>query len=262
MSEPRQESKPTLEELLRLKRTERPTAEFWTRFETELRQKQLTALVEKRRWWHDLPVLLNRRVYVPAGAAAVVAFSLVTVRYTTPMRVAEIENTAPRIEAADPAIEMLPATVVASTASRYEERVAVAQAVPATVSMRSENEVQVPAAPVPARREISPSARSIAANLARLEQSEPELINAVMGNRLSSPSREEAAEARAGFASANPGEPRGQYRLIARYADRALSPEPTAPALVRERLARRLGDDLGDDIRRIGVVGDRVSLKF
>ena len=78
MSDPRQDSKPTLEQLLRLKRMERPSPEFWTRFEAELRQKQLTALVEKRRWWHDLPVLLNRRLYVPAGAAAVVAFSLVT----------------------------------------------------------------------------------------------------------------------------------------------------------------------------------------
>lgn len=262
MSEPRQNPKPTLEELLRLKRAERPTAEFWTRFETELRQKQLTALVEKRRWWHDLPVLLHRRVYVPAGAAAVVAFSLVTVRYSAPQRVAEVENTAPRIEAADPAVEMLPATVVASTARRYEEPIAVARAVPAVVSAPSENVTRVPADPVPVRREISPSARSIAANLARLEQSEPELVNAVMGNRLSSASRLESAGVEAESTADLPSQSRGQYRLIARYAGRALSPEPTAPALVRERLARRLGEDLGDGISRIGVVGDRVSLKF
>jgi len=31
---------------------------------------------------------------------------------------------------------------------------------------------------------------------------------------------------------------------------------------VRERIARRLGDDLGEGISRIGVVGSRVSLKF
>jgi hypothetical protein len=53
-----------------------------------------------------------------------------------------------------------------------------------------------------------------------------------------------------------------KYRLIARYAERALSPEPSAPAPTRERIARRLGDDLGDGISRIGVVGSRVSLKF
>lgn len=261
MSDHRQSFKPTLEELLRLKRAERPTAEFWTRFEVELRQKQLTALVEKRRWWHDLPVLLNRRVYVPAGAAAVVAFSLVTVRYTAPMRVAEIENTAPRIEAADPAVEMLPATVVAATTSRHQEPIAIAQVSPAAVSSRAESRNQA-SVTEPVRREISPSARSIAANLAHLEQSEPELLRAVIGNRLSSPARQEAVVAQADLETTDSRETVSQYRLIARYAERALSPEPSAPTLVSERIARRLGDDLGDDIRRIGVRANRVSLKF
>lgn len=261
MSEPRHDSKPTLEDLLRLKRIERPTAEFWTRFEAELRQKQLTALVEKRRWWHDLPVLLSRRVYVPAGAAAVVAFSLMTVRYTAPLRVVEIENTAPRIEASDPAVEMLPATVVASTANRHEESVAMAQVSASTASARVEPAAQG-IAREPVRREISPSARSIAANLAQLEQSEPELLNAVIGNRLSTPAREEAVVAQTDFENTGSRESATQYRLIARYADRALSPEPSAPALVRDRIARRLGDDLGDDISRIGLRANRVSLKF
>ncbi|AOS44627.1 hypothetical protein Verru16b_01693 [Lacunisphaera limnophila] len=260
MSESRQNSKPTLEELLRLKRAERPSAEFWNRFETELRQKQLTALVEKRRWWHDLPVLLNRRVYVPAGAAAVVAFSLVTVRYTAPLHVVEIENTAPRIEAADPAVEMLPATVVASTSGRFEEPIEVAPSA-LTASARVTEQVPAPT-PVSERRDISPSARSIAANLARLEQSEPDMINAVIGNRLSTPAREPVLVAQSDFENTGSRESAGQYRLIARYAERALSPEPSAPALVRERIARRLGEDLGDDISRIGLRANRVSLKF
>lgn len=257
MSDHRQSSKPTLEELLRLKRAERPTAEFWTRFETELRQKQLTALVAKRRWWHDLPVLLNRRVYAPAGAAAVVAFSLVAVRYTAPLRVAEAENTAPRIEAADTAVEMLPATVVASVGNRYEEPIA---AEPATKVVSSRVEIPAAAVMTVARQENSPSARSIAANLARLEQSEPELVQAVMGNRLSTPVREEAVVAQADEEAAD--ETVSKYRLIARYAERALSPEPSAPFPTRDRIARRLGDDLRDDISRIGVRANRVSLKF
>ena len=53
-----------------------------------------------------------------------------------------------------------------------------------------------------------------------------------------------------------------RYRLIARYAEHSLSPVPAAPALVRERIARRLGDDITDRISRIGVEGSRVSLKF
>jgi hypothetical protein len=249
MSDPRHNAKPTLEELLQLKRCERPDTQFWAGFERELRQKQLTALVEKPRWWHAFGSL-GRRVYVPAGAAAMVAFALVAIRNQAPVQVSAPEELQPQVEAAVPSIETLPATVVAS---RYEEPVEVVAPVehPAPAAPKSEM--------VAAREEISPSARSIAANLARLEQAEPELLNAVMGSRLSSSARVQTA---ADDMTAEPTATPARYRLIARYADRALSPEPSAPALVRERIARRLGDGLVDDVSRIGVGGNRVSLKF
>ncbi|MDQ5978528.1 MAG: hypothetical protein QG602_1502 [Verrucomicrobiota bacterium] len=255
MSEPRQNTKPTLEEVLRLKRAERPGPEFWMGFERELRQKQLTALVEKRRWWHGLPLVVSRRIYLPVGATAVVAFALVAVRFNSPVRIAGVESTAPRIEAVDPDVEMLPATVVATALQdRYEEP---------SMSRTYATIAEVTAVPHEAAEawaENSPSARSIAANLASLEQSEPELVQAVIGNRLSSPARVQAA------AMLEPetalSQPAPRYRLIARYADRVLSPKPEAPDLVRQHLARRLGDDLGDDLSRIGLGGDRVSLKF
>lgn len=261
------QSKVSLEDLLRLKRAERPSAEFWTNFERELHQKQLTALVKKRRWWHDMPVLLGRRVYLPAGAAAVVAFTLVTVRYTAPTQIAEIPDTASRITASDPAIETLAPTVVRSrsmesTHAKYQEPMAVASVQAPAAEIRDVAEL-MPA--MLASREIeTPSARSIAANLARLEQSEPELVNSVMGSRLSTPARVQTVAATASAMEPVVASDSGsrKYRLIARYADRALSPEPSAPANVRDRIARRLGDDLGDGISRIGVVGSRVSLKF
>lgn len=256
MSDPRQNAKPTLEELLQLKRAERPNADFWAGFERELRQKQLTALVEKRRWWHALPVFSARRLYLPVGATAVVAFALVAVRFNTPGHVAEVENTAPRIEANDPAVEMLPMTVVSyprTQPSRFEEPVATESARPVTVA-RVESQ-----AAAPAREEISPSARSIAANLARLEQAEPELVQAVMGSRLSA-ARVQMASLRDESEAGEVADSTPRYRLIARYAERALSPQPAAP--VREHVARRLGNDLVDDVGRIGVGANRVSLRF
>lgn len=256
MPDPRQNFKVSLEDLLQLKRAERPTPEFWSNFEKELRQKQLTALVEKRRWWHDVPALLSRRVYLPAGAAAAVAFTLVAVRYQAPT-IARVENTAPRIEAADPAVEVLPATVVAATESRYEEPVASAREVAPVMRVES---APAPAL-VAARDEISPSARALAANLARLEQSEPELLNAVMGSRLS-PASARVQQAVAQVEPEPAAESSSRARLFARYAGHVLTPQPNAPTLVRERIARRLGDDLGDGVSRIGVGGDRVSLKF
>lgn len=255
MSDPRHNAKPTLEELLHLKRAERPNADFWAGFERELRQKQLTALVEKRRWWHGLPVLSGRRLYLPVGATAVVAFALVAVRFNTPGHIAQAVNTAPRIEANDPAVEVLPITVVSypRNQGRYEEPVAAESARPVVVA-RVE-----PLASAPVREEISPSARSIAANLARLEQAEPELVQAVMGNRLSA-ARVQTASLHDEREVEESADSTPRYRLIARYAERALSPQPAAP--VREHVARRLGNDLVDDVSRIGVGGNRVSLRF
>ncbi len=256
MSQPDQKSKVTVEDLLRLKRAERPNPEFWSNFEQELRQKQLTALVQKRRWWHQLPLLLNRRAYLPIGATAIVAFTLVTVRYSTPSPIAQVTNTAPQIAAADPAVEIRVTTVVAGPdqvlAISHEEPIATAPLAVAEVA---------PQAPVPHEVE-SPAARPLVATLARLEQTDSDLTDSIMGSRLSPPVRVQTASvAQTEFAAMSAVAP-SKYRLIARYADRALSPAPAAPAVVRERLARRLGDDLGDSISRIGVVGDRVSLKF
>ena len=266
MSQLPKNSQVTIEDLLRLKRAEKPDREFWVHFEQELRQKQLTALVQKRHWWHGLPMLLNRRLYVPAGVAAIAAFTLVTVRYSAPTQIAQVTNTAPRITAADPAVETLATTVVGGldrdqSGNREESAAAAATASATQVSSIDAREEE--ASPLPAWREVqSPPASSLIANLARLEQAEPDLAGSVMGSRLSSPVRvQTAAMSQSELAPMTSAAP-SKYRLIARYADRTLSPAPSAPASIRERLARRLGDDLGDDISRIGVVGSRVSLKF
>jgi hypothetical protein len=260
MQNPESNSKVSLEELLRLKRAERPSQQFWQNFDREMRQKQLTALVKKRHWWHDMPVLLGRRVYVPAGAAAAIAFSLVSLRFLSPLPVAQADNSAPLVAVVEPEMEELPVTVVAGLPLRQEEsyrteptRVSMEPA-PVRTQVSDESPVVVAASEM-----TTPSSRSIAANLARLEQSEPELVNSVMGSRLSSPAR---ALAVSSVQSEIESDSAQRYRLIARYADRALSPQPVAPASVRERIARRLGDDLVDDISRIGVKGSRVSLKF
>lgn len=75
-------SKVTVEDLLRVKRAERPSPDFWVRFEQELRAKQLAAIVEKRPWWHawSRGLIRGSRWYLPAGATAALALSLFAVR--------------------------------------------------------------------------------------------------------------------------------------------------------------------------------------
>ncbi len=69
--------KPSLEELIRIKRAERPPAEFWQRFEQELRAKQLAAIVEPRTWWRPLAGFLSGRRATVAGFGAAAAVAAV-----------------------------------------------------------------------------------------------------------------------------------------------------------------------------------------
>src|SRR5262245_24256276 len=72
-----------IEDLLRLKRAERPPPEFWTTFDRSLRAKQLAALVEKRPWWRSRPQIFAgvfSRYRLPLGAGAVVALAFVALR--------------------------------------------------------------------------------------------------------------------------------------------------------------------------------------
>lgn len=275
MSDSSQRPKITLEDLLRLKRAERPDAEFWGKFERELRQKQLTALLQKRPWWQELPQLLVRRSYLPLGATAVLAFTLVSIKYYAPTQIAQEEtslNGSPAVagDMAIPSPETFPAPSVSSpllnrndqAVSRLDDRTALATMNVEMPAADRDTEVQMPQMVAPKEIE-TPSARSIAANLARLEQSEPELINSVVGNRLSSPARVRTASLQVNDLASMPTSASKRSRLLAQYSDRQLAPEPTAPEIVRERLSRRLGDpDLYDRISRLGVRGDAVSLRF
>lgn len=260
-----QRSKITVEDLLRLKRAERPAAEFWTNFERELRQKQLTALLQKRPWWQELPQFFARRAYLPLGASAVLAFTLVSVKYYTPAQLA-LAEAAPAAVATShstagiPATVVLPAAVSSPLVNRSEQVAPAPSSVAVAVPSSLATAELLPALLAPPAVE-TPSARSIAANLETLKQSEPELVDAVMGNRLSAPPRGQYPAAPAAELASVPTGATRRSRILAQYTDHPLSPEPTAPAYVRERLARHLGDpDISDRISRIGLKGDQVSL--
>lgn len=267
MPSPEQRSRVTIEDLLRLKRAERPDPEFWTKFEAELRQKQLAALVERRRWWEALPQLFARRAYVPIGAAAVLTFTLVSVRTYTPVGVVDAEQQVRPMR-----------SVAADVGPRADITSAVAEnlqpSAPPVAQMETNTAVDEPSAlqlsdQLPAkseellpwgakRTEDTPSARSIAKNLARLEQTEPELANSLLPTRVSVGTLQQAVEL-----AAIDAVPNRRSRLLAQFNDRQFTQDPTAPEVVRERLSRRLGDtELTGGWTRVGLKADRVSLKF
>ncbi len=267
MSSPEPRPRVTVEDLLRLKRAERPAAEFWPRFEAELRQKQLAALVQHRRWWEHLPQLFARRAYFPIGAAAVLTVTFISVRDQAPVAPAEVAAELRAVSSAAPAVESAQSSFVAAVESAAPV-VAVAEPAesPAPVVRLSESLPPSAGELVPwgtARADVSPSARSIAANLARLEQTEPELANALLDPRLGEDrSVTEQAASVAELAALSAVASR-RNRVLAQVGGRQFSPEPTAPEVVRERHVRRLGDvELTGGWNRVGVKADRVSLKF
>lgn len=250
MPELDQRPKVTIEDLLRLKRAERPAAEFWTNFERELRQKQLTALLEKRPWWQELPQLLARRAYLPVGATAILAFTLVSVKFYAPAQLAQIP--APAANPSVPADHGVALTSVSvssplvnrseSIASARDEGPVVAStATPVETPATSPAEVVELMPLLVAPQTEKPSDRLLAANPATLEQSEADFAGAVLNNRLSTPVRVQAAAAAEELASVPTNTVRRNH-LLAQYGGRQLNPEPLPPAVVRERLARRLGD--------------------
>ena len=269
----------TLEQLLRLKRAEQPSEEFWNRFERELHQKQLAALVERRPWWHRIPQFLARRTYLPIGATAILAFTLISVKFYAPAQLARVDEPArptsiapghvasasarPELAALSAPTGVAVSETSAEAAPRpINDRVAVVAASATTASATSGDVAGLISWSTPRSVENpTASARNIAANIARLEQTEPDLVSVLNGHRnLASSGQSVAEKGIAEFATvATNTSKRG--RLLAQFNDRQFTPEPKAPEIVRERLARHLADpDIANRLSRIGIKGDQVSL--
>jgi hypothetical protein len=118
-----QSGKVTLEDLLRLKRAERPPAEFWAEFDRTLHAKQLAAIVEKRPWWRRQHSWLSgSRWSLPLGAAAALAVTFATVGHPIFSKAKSPRATSPRLaEAAAPV-----ATATLAAAARQVKTVSIA----------------------------------------------------------------------------------------------------------------------------------------
>lgn len=278
----KQESKRpiSIEDILRLKRAERPKAEFWTEFDRQLRAKQLAALVAKRPWWHALPRVLAglARFRIPLGASAVLAISFISIREfrsndadeALPVQshaVAAVvasrpENIAPVAEVAPPSPRESVAAVEVATPAPVPlpaEAAPIAVAVAATGDVAPRITPLLGAPTLEPEAEPSPSARHISANLAAV-QADPVVSRNLL---VAAPRFEPRASMRPAVEPLQqitpPGEKRRSHLLTAMVSMASLdSSQHTA-----ERVASRISEErLYDRERRLGGRGDRVSLKF
>lgn len=259
----------TVEDLIRIKRAERPQPEFWSQFEREMRMRQLAAIVEPRPWWAPFIRVSARvsRYQVPIGAAAVLALTFVTVReYRTvdfaPTFIPEI--TAPALESRP--LAELPQSNELSTADYLTPEMVRAEApAPAAVASvevstgRSSHSVPLlDVAKAPS--EPSPSARYIAANLAAAQAADPRILDEVFGPSVGShQTREPVRDPLSQISS--PGESR-RARLLTTALPLVGSGNDVSVG-TSDRVARHLTEErLYDSISRVGVRGDRVAIKF
>jgi hypothetical protein len=163
----------TVEDLLRVKRAERPPAEFWSKFEAEMRAKQLSAIVSKRPWWDSLAHGLSsvRRLQLPIGAAAALALTWAGVHYArnTAAQVSVLETSVAKNSSA--ALAMAPvaapakaAPMVRQVAVSVPSEAAVAEA--PVVAQTSSHIVRAPESTPPEAASASPFADGIAVTLA------------------------------------------------------------------------------------------------
>lgn len=280
-----QKNQITLEDLLRLKRAERPPAEFWPEFERELRAKQLAALVTRRPWWRTLPQRAFAglaRYHLPLGATAVLALTFISVR--------EYQTAAPERSL----VPNAGASSVAATSASAETEVAAVNSGAIVLSLPARGEFSAMSAPVDeiasteaveeratepqalagnvsamnalvgvavgVERDESPSARSIAGNFTAVQTTEGQFNRSLLDNQRGFETRVMPARAVDPLAQMTPP---SQARR-ARYLGKALpaSAATTAPAgRSSERLANRISDDrLYDSVSRYAFGGDRVSL--
>jgi len=279
----------TLEDLLRLKRSEQPPPEFWTEFDRQLRAKQLAALVEKRPWWHGIHDIFAqvRRFRLPLGAAAALAVTFIVLRDDAPSpstvqpvartQVAAVASATPyevpsadlmnRSEHITAPARALEDEAVGETSERFAS-VSHPERVIGIVRERPADAPGVisPFEAITASRavqeEASPSARFIAANFAAAQAADtvgPTLLPVAQGfESRALPARSAMIEPLQQMTP--PGEARRSSRYLATMVSTTVEDTSTRTS---ERVANRISaDELYDQVRRFGARRGGFNVKF
>lgn len=293
--------KVTIEDLLRVKRAERPPTDFWARFERDLHAKQLAAIIEPRPWWIALrlPQVGKALAFarVPLGAAAVLALSVVVVReyrpfVSAPSQVAvnvapaAVVHAATKIEAL---VDTAAVTVLDQAGVQHAEAAIVSQPEAMTAAsavQESASDVVIPSgesevlmAMIPWAAPAEASAQDAARNAApsgelpqvhfasairpvREHRFEGNMELASLVVSKPEPVIEEAMPV-AQLTPVSPREVRRNHILASLVGADSGEGDLSAPGQSREVAASTLDSErLYDSVRRLGMGGDRLTLRF
>ncbi|MBL9201970.1 MAG: hypothetical protein JNL39_15775 [Opitutaceae bacterium] len=251
----------SIDDLLRLKRAERPPQGFWTEFDRQLRAKQLAALVEKRPWWQTMPSLavLWPRVRVPLGVATVVGLGILSFQSdripVTEMAPTVAETSQPAIDLPRPAKPAGNLMAAAAPEIVPHEPVTPAALV-AELPAKASADIVVPPA---SSRVVVVSDVGVTLQSGR--------DRGLVGQPLVATS---VTESRAAVSSSRPPvdplqqmTPPGESRRARFLTAMVSTASVETSARISERVASRFAEDrLQDQAGRFGARGDRVNLKF
>jgi hypothetical protein len=277
----------SIEDLLHLKRTERPAPEFWAGFESQLRTKQLAAILEKRPWYNSLPQGLIRisRWSVPLGAAAAVAMTVGTVHLArrTPAG-AEMAKSRPAAESQVSAVSSATPSILPAAVSVARDSVPSTELLVRPVSVaQASSGVQVAAAVEAVSPEqlgrllvglghaagnssdVGTDSVAIPARVAAVSSQITPVSERVVAED-ETPEAESRASSESVTRTVTVRGPRGQRLIADASAKEASGPTFDDNADVvrsRERIVNRLVErGFNDTYSRMGLGGDRVSVKF
>ena len=289
----RPQSKVSLEDLIRLKRAERPAPEFWTEFESQLRHKQLAAIVDKRPWWRRWSGAPLARLSLPLGATAVVAFSLVFVRdQQAPATLATTvatdsiatQSTEPLLGAGEsiPSRSDAPVVQVASSDAAVDERVANQNAAseghathpgPTLVALKPAHDISATSVRSGGEGASEPSLAQVILGLEGTtesdarpqheEQAMPLLASLGLNENPLDQTLAAVATIQPVSETSSERDSRRARLLASVEASEYDMAGNSRLARSRERITNRLAErSLYDSISRLGLSGDSVSIKF
>lgn len=252
----------SLEDLLQLKRAERPPEDFWPEFEQALRTKQLAAIVETRSWWRSIATSRALvRWCLPIGATAAVAMTFGSFRGVKPQSAA----VAPLAHAV--AVSETPNAGAASDGLAQVAQIptSAVETVSASNTDLDHADSSSPTQQLAQAAETAPAAQTPAVDV-NLAASFG-LVLAQLGVATSAePATPVAARATVIEPLTQVSTPRDsrRSRLLAYSVNFDPHAADSSDAVrSRERITRRISDEsVYDSITRLGLSGDRVSIKF
>lgn len=255
-----------IEDLLRIKRAERPAEEFWQEWDKRFKERRREAMLEPRSWLREATSrfgLAVARWYLPVGAAAVVTMTVLAVREYNPT--VETPGFSGSVAALDTLAAVPPAPESAGRDVLGELRqVATVDARGTSAQGRQPGALSNLVAGVEQEDTLSPTEKAIAANLAAMHALEPELAHSWRGRSFVLPAASGNAldeEPLAGIAAARDFR---RSRMLGFDFQPASANETPAYSRQQERSISRLAEDqlYEAKVRSLGARGDRVLVRF